>query len=891
MIAASIAENTSVNLRPFPSEFVKDQQARNIESAGLRWLPYPFWSVITVTNDADASTWEHNHQYAGMLAGHHGLDFGDSAFLSSRLPEAIAFLDPSLCERKEVMAEGQRVFTTHELAAEAHLGNIDHWHSILNKGPRVLILDQVSELHGDRRQRHMVQIPRALEPSSLSGYDYHAAVNELMLAVTLVVEPGVADAIVKVEAVPRGEDVVSFKRATDRHAYRFLNRDCSEGRYLFFTLDYPAGAARGAPSMEQVERLEIVFSRPIQCHGVHRVYVHNAHSGMLLDRLAWLQREFGFCTNLVTKHSRYHFYTTVALKRENERNRAQLNGDWDRGKTYYGSFDQPGLRFSTVADEAASFARVFPEVSRDFGIRFFRMVQGKSYPIHALNKSPTTRYHCDLRDVVYPIMSRLGTPFYNLCSAFPPLPERCAEDPAMVPERSIAGNFMPRLETILANLREAPGEIAVFYTHLGNWEGWSGQREIDFNCDAMAELKERVFGFGCRGVTNERIWFARPSVVADYALMMQALPEHVVRAKSRQGEQIRIQSWHDPVLDARLPTAARQLYGLTFYVNDLTRARVFLDGKEIDEIVRNPVDETGRSSVTVAHCGIRHVLMDDVDPQLARNRGQFGGQWNTDGRWRWHTDVKRAYRGQAYGSIAAPSFVFLRPRIYRVVFSCQGLRPVGTQHFFYSVRRSHRGVAFGIILETETGGRFYFGDEALEGAAGALTARYCVAPESGLTRQWQRVVVPFCDLSWGSVTPLSAPLPSHPPGRIMLLASLRSFESVAVDAIEYGRPKSCVRMDAKGTIVVGGHLQGAKGSESIALRPVYDLGAASVRRARVDAAGAFRFKDLEPGAYEFAVHESNAMPNWNTAALFDLQCDCLHLILKKDAAVGRTVVD
>jgi hypothetical protein len=47
------------------------------------------------------------------------------------------------------------------------------------------------------------------------------------------------------------------------------------------------------------------------------------------------------------------------------------------------------------------------------------------------------------------------------------------------------------------------------------------------------------------------------------------------------------------------PLSPADFQGLTFYVADPTRARVFIDGQEVQQLQRNPADATGRRSVTI----------------------------------------------------------------------------------------------------------------------------------------------------------------------------------------------------------------------------------------------------------------------------------------------------
>jgi hypothetical protein len=69
--------------------------------------------------------------------------------------------------------------------------------------------------------------------------------------------------------------------------------------------------------------------------------------------------------------------------------------------------------------------------------------------------------------------------------------------------------------------------------------------------------------------------------------------------ETKDGEMlIQIHNIRDPIFGICIPTE-RILQGITFYVADSAKARVFIGGKELDRIQRNGPDHTGRESVTI----------------------------------------------------------------------------------------------------------------------------------------------------------------------------------------------------------------------------------------------------------------------------------------------------
>jgi len=54
----------------------------------------------------------------------------------------------------------------------------------------------------------------------------------------------------------------------------------------------------------------------------------------------------------------------------------------------------------------------------------------------------------------------------------------------------------------------------------------------------------------------------------------------------------------DPVFGSLVPTV-QNLQGITFYVPDKDKVQIYVGGKEIENIRRNPADYRGRESATI----------------------------------------------------------------------------------------------------------------------------------------------------------------------------------------------------------------------------------------------------------------------------------------------------
>ena len=260
------------------------------------------------------------------------------------------------------------------------------------------------------------------------------------------------------------------------------------------------------------------------------------------------------------------------------------------------------------------------------------------------------------------------------------------------------------------------------------------------------------------------MWFSRATTHYDYALMLRSIGVNITRPAP---DTIAIRSWTDACLGKTLPRSTGQLYGLTFYVDEPSRAKVLLDGVAIEHLFRNPPDETGRSSVTIAACDLRYTVFDQLDPAYnpsaagkpAPEKGDLANSAAllTGARWSWRAGNGAGRSAGRLELLSPPPDRLADRAVGSIRIPMFGWAPSGAQAASLLCRTS-AGARFGVVLETRTGGRFYFGNEAWETIGGApITARYrliAAEGEDGLSR-----TIPFHDLAWGPGAQLGGPMP------------------------------------------------------------------------------------------------------------------------------------
>lgn len=99
---------------------------------------------------------------------------------------------------------------------------------------------------------------------------------------------------------------------------------------------------------------------------------------------------------------------------------------------------------------------------------------------------------------------------------------------------------------------------------------------------------------------RQRVWVPSVATLSRYMAMKAEVGAHV--AVDQETSRLVVGRWKDRLTGRLIPepgTGTRDLHGLTVFVPDSTRAKVFVDGEEATTFTRNPADQTGRQSITI----------------------------------------------------------------------------------------------------------------------------------------------------------------------------------------------------------------------------------------------------------------------------------------------------
>ncbi|MDD5218576.1 MAG: hypothetical protein PHS88_10825, partial [Candidatus Omnitrophica bacterium] len=164
-----------------------------------------------------------------------------------------------------------------------------------------------------------------------------------------------------------------------------------------------------------------------------------------------------------------------------------------------------------------------------------------------------------------------------------------------------------QIQGCLGELKER-GQGALLYCHtLATIPPHRNQNltiETAFNAEtheALARISNLYYNLSGKVKDRERLYIAPTSVLLRLSQVLKEIGYHGWYGEEKNT--VCVESWYDPVTQTQMPNpryGIRELRGLTFYVRDSHSAKLLVDGRECFELIRNPPDETGEESITVA---------------------------------------------------------------------------------------------------------------------------------------------------------------------------------------------------------------------------------------------------------------------------------------------------
>jgi len=647
-------------------------QPDSLEAQELRRLPYPFGQLITISSDVDDQAPWHGRAIHRFLNEQLGMPISDSLWVSSAAGmRSSSALFRSVTElNNEPSAVGrQSVFGL--LAREWHRGNIDHFHTWTDDA-----LPQFRSL--------------APEPLSFSSEG------------TIDVSVGPAPWIAVFEAAgnPNGRGYQQLRLLFDRTPPDDLQvelRFSDDTRQVFppsLTRTFRTEPVK-APALPATLTLflnqawplgaGIAGSAPLPALRSVRI-TSDSCKGSCEVRYVGIERD---------NFSRWSVKQQLPIVELLNMRPALVTSHG--GNTYHPSFEGSGptLKFDMDFGPGSEFLRQNPK-----GLAGTQGAHaGYADILSKLNvKTVTSIYNGSATEIVEPVQApSVPEPIYgnfysaskahvdlgSTAEALDALTKRLAAvDPVLAKtdfsdllcttdlycRQGSQGATVGALVHISRLLADHGRKVEHhWYTHLGTarWSPtFTASSEQPFPAGAMKQLRllamDHYDPSGHLPLTR-RTWVPASGVWSMYRIMREQLRD---RISVGPASKVEIASYFDPVLKRRMPesgSGARDLHGITVYVPNAATATAALDGRPISLFTRNPVDETGRQSIT---------FVDDMTPTmiLSRLEPTEYGQVSTSGAsHRWIPASGRAAEGAPsdYLSLTAeaPSAtVLLTPR-------------------------------------------------------------------------------------------------------------------------------------------------------------------------------------------------------------------------------------
>jgi len=736
-----------------------DLENHKVQNAqvGLRTMPYPFSSAVSIVSDLDGTTKSRFYAYTEQLVDQFGLDFGDSYWLQWRSVKPTRDVRESRetgffsCKfeygNSEPAARYKHTLTFNEAVHQFHNGNLDHFHSLLPAGPRTLLLDEFT--------REKDTYYATIAPSRTGG----GLRNANIYVTSVVVECSNPESILSINLVLfEGEDIYSEnigKTDNDRCCVNFWNDPENSADYA---------------EMDNIERVEVQYRTSSSRVAPNHVFLLTAPTEVLIDRLQLLQEQYHVETGLVTDHASFHFRNQNSAILKDKRMRIEYDQHLPQSQSIHGSYyADDGERICTTdADDPDSLSRVFPEMTSTFGLRFVNPA--------GCTASSTTGY--EPLNLVTPALTRAGTGVY-VSRRTKPNVGKPLEGKKVDGIKSRQSTLAVRIKGILESASASTHLCWPLYTHIGaldahinehtstTADGRKKSRSVQvyfsqdkdgnernipkpyFDSSPIKSLQNSVYNISGDLKAKDRVWFTRASVLYDYSLILRNIADHISR---KNEDHIEISSWYDPVLDQKLPISESQLYGITLYVENSSKAFVTLDGKAIEMISRNPVDESGQESVTILATDIRQTFFEQLDP----TDSSIDTAILSNATWEWSKSHDLA---PSYGRLSLIGDSVETPGKGSMTISGLNVCSSGAQLCSFKLRTSDNTGA-GVVLKTNTGGSFFFGSKkVMDSLSESMTASYLI--EVSAENEWQTIVVPFHDLAWNSTSEEIIPIPSH----------------------------------------------------------------------------------------------------------------------------------
>ena len=284
-----------------------------------------------------------------------------------------------------------------------------------------------------------------------------------------------------------------------------------------------------------------------------------------------------------------------------------------------------------------------------------------------------------------------------------------------------------------------------WYTHFGS--GGSKFKPSTMNpitsntLHWMRQLADSVFNYSGTIPNQNRIWSPPAGSWIRYQLTMSAIEQNT--RVFPENSRVEITPWIDPVTNLEVPdplAGSRDLHGVTVYVPYPERAKIWMRDKEITTFVKNPLDATGKPSITI---------VDDNSPTTIIGKVPLN--------YRGKVEIES---GEFTDTSSENSFISLKvdaSGIAKIVFHPNDLSLWNTSHVNFKIRKrtssqtasGSSSFRFQINFVMKDGGVVSL-VEAGNPNENPASSRWVIPPVS-VNKDWQRVTLSVAQLDWPDI--------------------------------------------------------------------------------------------------------------------------------------------
>ena len=227
-------------------------------------------------------------------------------------------------------------------------------------------------------------------------------------------------------------------------------------------------------------------------------------------------------------------------------------------------------------------------------------------------------------------------------------------------------------------------------------------------------------------------------------MMQNHIAEHL--HVSADGHVITIDPWNDPVTGHVVPdlrAGSRDLHGLTLYVTDPAKTRVFVADREITTFTRNRPDSTGQASITLVDDHAPTAVIDRVNLRDKGTVSEETGKINED--------TITNTNGPQLGVM---SLTADETGNSEIVFQPSGLALWNTSHIAFQIRKmtatASRFASSGTVeidFLMKNGDTISINEENSPNSAFLPSSQWTIAPLSN-DGQWRNETLSTTELDW-----------------------------------------------------------------------------------------------------------------------------------------------